>query len=163
MLPLTAKRRNGTVSKIKPKTTARQEQGRLPAVEVQGSPSIGEFTILPTIKAHASPTIREFTSNATAEVIISVGGPAPRKPTNPITPAEPANNSPHRARPVEEQIQAVLRESVPEWRERFPTPEEISRAEFRRKARHALKMDPRTESFDWDQKRHSFWRAVGWE
>jgi hypothetical protein len=146
------------VLKIKPKTTARQEH---PTILAQGSPSIGEFTILPTIKAQASPTIGEFTSNATAQVIIGVGGPAPRKLISPN--AQSANNPPHRTKPVEEQIQVVLRENVPEWRERFPTPGEIPRAEFRRKARHALKMDPRTKNFDWDQKRRSFWRAVGWE
>jgi hypothetical protein len=53
------------VPKIKPKTTARQERRRLPVAEVQGSPSIGEFTsnaaaeILTT--AHGSPSVGEFT------------------------------------------------------------------------------------------------------
>jgi hypothetical protein len=62
-------------------------------------------------------------------------------------------------------IQTVLRQRVPECRERFPTAEEMSNQKLQIKGRKALEKDPRTRGPDWEfpRIRKSFMRAVGRE
>jgi hypothetical protein len=62
-----------------------------------------------------------------------------------------------------ELIQTALREQVPEWRERFPTPEEMPNKKLQVKGRIALTRDPRTAPLEWKRIRKSFMRAVGRE
>jgi hypothetical protein len=64
------------------------------------------------------------------------------------------------ASPKIELIRTVLREQVSEWRERFPSPEEMANHEFQEKGRAALKRDPRTADGEWEKIRKSFMRAV---
>jgi hypothetical protein len=64
------------------------------------------------------------------------------------------------ASPKIELIRTVLREQVSEWRERFPSPEEMANHEFQEKGRAALKRDPRTADCEWEKIRKSFMRAV---
>jgi hypothetical protein len=77
--------------------------------------------------------------------------------------AELPSKKPARQRPMENLIQTVLRDRVPEWREQFPAHEESLRAQVRKKGKRALGQDPRTKDLPLKQIRHSFWRAVGWK
>jgi hypothetical protein len=77
--------------------------------------------------------------------------------------AAPSKRARKRAKSSIELIQTVLREQVPEWRERFPTPEEMQNNELQGVGRAALKRDPRTSDWEWQKIRKSFMRAVGRE
>jgi hypothetical protein len=62
-----------------------------------------------------------------------------------------------------ELIRTVLREGVPEWREGFPSVEQMTNEDLQMKARNVLKNDPRTRHLIWAKIRKSVMRAVGRE
>ena len=68
-----------------------------------------------------------------------------------------------RSSPMIKLIQTVLRQRVPEWRQGFPSVEQMSNAELQMRARNALKNDPRTKHLIWGQTRKSVMRATGRE
>jgi hypothetical protein len=57
-----------------------------------------------------------------------------------------------------EMIRTVLRQRVPEWREGFPSVEQMTNEDLQTKARKVLKNDPRTKHLIWAQIRKSFMR-----
>jgi hypothetical protein len=77
--------------------------------------------------------------------------------------AAPSKRSRKRSSANLELIQTVLRQQVPEWQERFPTPEEMPNKKLQEIGRAALKCDPRTLDWPWKKTRKSFMRAVGRE
>jgi hypothetical protein len=77
--------------------------------------------------------------------------------------AAPSKRSRKRSSPNIQRIQTVLRRQVPEWGERFPTPEEMPNRKLQTIGRAALKRDPRTADWEWKETRKSFMRAVGRE
>ena len=77
--------------------------------------------------------------------------------------AAPSKRSRKRSSPNLELIRAALRKQVPEWGERFPTPEEIPNKKLQELGRRALKRDLRTADWQWKRARKSFMRAVGRE
>ena len=68
-----------------------------------------------------------------------------------------------RSSPMIELIRTVLRQRVPEWREGFPSVEQMTNEDLQMKARNALKNDPRTRHLIWAQIRKSVMRAAGRE
>ena len=66
-----------------------------------------------------------------------------------------------RSSPNLQLIRIVLRQQVPEWGERFPTPEEMPNKKLQQIGRAAFKRDPRTADWEWKKTRKSFMRAVG--
>ena len=68
-----------------------------------------------------------------------------------------------RSSPNLQLIRIVLRQQVPEWQERFPTPEEMPNKKLQQLGRGALKRDLRTAHWQWKKTRKSFMRAVGRE
>jgi hypothetical protein len=68
-----------------------------------------------------------------------------------------------RSSPNLQLIRTVLRQQVPEWGERFPTPEEMPNTRLQQLGRGALQRDPRTADWQWKNTRKSFMRAVGRE
>lgn len=77
--------------------------------------------------------------------------------------AAPSKRSRKRSSPNFQLIRTVLRQQVPEWGERFPTPEEMPNKKLQEIGRAALKRDPRTADWEWKKTRKSFMRAVGRE
>jgi hypothetical protein len=77
--------------------------------------------------------------------------------------AGPSKRSRKRSSPTIQRIQTVLRDQIPEWRERFPTPEEMPNKKLQQIGRAALRRDPRTADWEWEKTRKSFMRAVGRE
>ena len=77
--------------------------------------------------------------------------------------AAPSKRSRKRSSPNLQLIRPVLRQQVPEWRERFPTPEEMPNKKLQQIGRAALRCDPRTADWEWEKTRKSFRRAVGRE
>jgi hypothetical protein len=68
-----------------------------------------------------------------------------------------------RSSPMIELIRTVLRQRVPEWREGFPSVEQMTNEDLQMKARNVLKNDPRTGHLSWAQIRKSVMRAAGRE
>jgi hypothetical protein len=60
-------------------------------------------------------------------------------------------------------IRTVLRQRVPEWRDGFPSVEQMTNEDLQMKARNVLKNDPRTGHLIWAQIRKSVMRAAGRE
>jgi hypothetical protein len=77
--------------------------------------------------------------------------------------AASSKRSRKRSSPNLQLIRAVLRHQVPEWRERFPTPEEMPNKQLQQLGRGALQRDLRTAHWQWKNTRKSFMRAVGRE
>jgi hypothetical protein len=77
--------------------------------------------------------------------------------------AVPSKRSRKRSSPNLQLIRTVLRQQVPEWGERFPTPEEMPNKKLQQLGRGALKRDARTAGWEWIKTRKSFMRAVGRE
>jgi hypothetical protein len=77
--------------------------------------------------------------------------------------AAPSKRSRKRSSPNLQLIRTVLRHQVPEWGERFPTPEEMPNKKLQEIGRGALKRDLRTAHWQWKKTRKSFMRAVGRE
>jgi hypothetical protein len=77
--------------------------------------------------------------------------------------AAPSKPPRKRSSPNLQLIRTVLRQQVPEWRERFPTPEERPNKKLQEIGRVVLKRDPRTADWEWKKTRKSFMRAVGRE
>jgi hypothetical protein len=77
--------------------------------------------------------------------------------------AASSKRSRKRSSPNLQLIRTVLRHQVPEWQERFPTPEEMPNKKLQQLGRAALKRDPRTADWQWKKTRKSFMRAVGRE
>ena len=77
--------------------------------------------------------------------------------------AAPSKRSRKRSSPNLQLIRTVLRHQVPEWGERFPTPEEMPNKKLQEIGRAALKRDPRTADWEWKKTRKSCMRAVGRE
>jgi len=65
-----------------------------------------------------------------------------------------------RSSPTIELIRAVLRQRVPEWREGFPSVEQMTNKDLQTKGRKVLKKDPRTRDLSWAQIHKSVMRAV---
>jgi hypothetical protein len=77
--------------------------------------------------------------------------------------AAPFKRSRKRSSPNLQLIRTVLRKQVPEWQDRFPTPEQMPNKRVQEIGRAALKRDPRTADWHWKKTRKSFMRAVGRE
>ena len=77
--------------------------------------------------------------------------------------AAPSKRSRKRSSPNLQLIRTVLRQQVPEWGQRFPTPEEMPNKKLQQLGRGALKRDLRTAHWRWKKTRKSFMRAVGRE
>jgi len=128
-----------------------------PAAQAQTSPNIGE----------SSGTVDRLT----AEERLTVGAPQIEAPALGQVHALKAKSIKATPRPRKRAssriklIQTVLREQIPEWRERFPTIEEVPNEKLRFKAENALKKDPRTSGLEWEwmKIRKSLMRAVGRE
>ena len=161
------------------KSTTRRARGkthRPPRATLSASavpnPQSPDYT--PAARAQTSPNSGESSGavdRLTAEERLTVGAPQIEAPALGQVHALKAKSIKATPRPRKKAspriklIQTVLREQIPEWRERFPTIEEVPNEKLRFKAENALKKDPRTSGLEWEWKkiRKSLMRAVGRE
>jgi hypothetical protein len=92
-----------------------------------------------------------------------IGREPPPPPGGHNLKAAPSKRSRKSSSPNLQLIRTVLRQRVPEWGERFPTPEELPNKRLQKIGRGALNRDPRTAHWQWKKTRKSFMRAVGRE
>jgi hypothetical protein len=94
-----------------------------------------------------------------------LGGEPPPDPGVHHLKAAPPRRPRKRDSPRIRLIQAVLRQRVPEWSERFPTVEEMPNKRLQIKGKTELARDRRTcgPEWEWTKIRKSFMRAVGRE
>jgi hypothetical protein len=109
-----------------------------------GAPILGQVHVLKPKSLTAGPS--------------AIGGePLPPPGVHRLKAAIPKQRR-RRSSPMIEMIRTVLRQRVPEWREGFPSVEQMTNEDLQTKARKVLKNDPRTKHLIWAQIRKSFMR-----
>lgn len=114
-----------------------------------GAPILGQVHVLKAKSLTGGPS--------------AIGGePLPRPGVHRLKAAIPKQRR-RRSSPMIELIRTVLQQRVPEWREGFPSVEQMTNKDFQMRARNVLKNDRRTRHLIWAQIRKSVMRAAGRE
>jgi hypothetical protein len=153
------------VRKIKSRTALRQASRKLRSTRrkpherqlasaslTTGAPDTGAPILGQVLKA----------KSLTAGLPVIGGEPLPPPRVDRLKAAIPKQRR-RRSSPMIELIRTVLRQRLPEWREGFPSVEQMTNEDLQMKARNVLKNDPRTRHLIWAQIRKSVMRAAGRE